>query len=153
MSDAHPFALLTGTWRGEGEGSYPTIEPFTYLEELAVEAVPGRPLAQWRSRTRDAASGEPRHAELGFLRAIGDGIELVVAHSFGIVETAAGTCEGTRFRFVSEGLLCTPSAKEVTQVERRYEFDGDVLRYTVTMAAVGVPLTHHLRAQLHRASD
>src|SRR3546814_12766732 len=91
MPGAHAFDWLAGVGSGTGEGSYPTIETFTYTEELTIEPVPGRPVAHWRSRTRDAASGEPRHAESGFLRSTPDGVELVVAHSFGIVETATGT--------------------------------------------------------------
>ena len=79
------------------------------------------------------------------------GVELVVAHGFGIVEASIGTFDGAALVLRSEGLLGTPSAKHVAVVERRYELAGATLRYTVAMAAVGVPLTHHLRAELHRA--
>src|SRR3546814_13776043 len=91
MAEPHAFDWLAGVWSGTGEGSYPTIETFTYTEELTIEPVPGRPVAHWRSRTRDAASGEPRHAESGFLRSTPEGVEPVVAPSFGIVDTATGT--------------------------------------------------------------
>jgi len=155
MPDDHPLAALAGTWRGDGEGSYPTIAPFAYREELVITPVPGRPLAHWRSTTRDAATGEPRHAESGFLRASAldldpPGLELVVAHGFGIVEAAAGTFDGRVLAVHSTGLLGTASAKRVDDVERRYELDGDTMRYTVAMAAVGVAPTHHLRAELRR---
>lgn len=151
MSDDHPFAALAGTWRGSGRGEYPTIVDFAYDEELVVIAVPGRPVAHWRSVTRDAATGEPRHAESGFLRATPNGIELVVAHSFGIVETAVGSFDGNVLALRSSGLTGTPSAKQVDETERRYELDHDTLRYEIAMAAVGVPLTHHLDGQLHRS--
>lgn len=151
MSDDHPFAALAGTWRGSGRGEYPTIVDFAYDEELVVIAVPGRPVAHWRSVTRDAATGEPRHAESGFLRATPNGIELVVAHSFGIVETAVGSFDGNVLALRSSGLTGTPSAKKVDEAERRYELDDDTLRYEIAMAAVGVPLTHHLDGQLHRS--
>src|SRR5918995_1803394 len=144
----HPFAALAGTWRGRGAGEYPTIEAFAYMEELAIEPVPGRPIAHWRSRTRDAATGEPRHAESGFLRSTANGIELVVAHTFGIVEATAGSIDGDVLALRSTGLLGTGSAKQVDEVARRYEFDGDSLRYTIAMSAVGVDLTHHLSAEL-----
>lgn len=150
MAAPHPFEALAGTWRGAGEGEYPTIAPFAYTEELVVAPVPGRPIAHWRSTTRDEATGEPRHAESGFLRSAGGAVELVVAHGFGIVETATGSFAGGVLALDSAGLLGTPSAKEVTEVERRYGLDGDELGYSIAMAAVGVPRTHHLRATLHR---
>jgi hypothetical protein len=146
----HPLAALAATWRGGGAGEYPTIAGFSYTEELVVAPVPERPLAHWRSTTRDAGTGEPRHAESGFLRATPAGVELVVAHTFGIVEVTAGSFDGSVLALRSTGLLGTASAKHVEEVERRYELDGDVLRYTIAMAAVGVPLTHHLRAELRR---
>ena len=95
MADEHPFAMLAATWRGTGHGEYPTIASFEYTEEFVITPVPGRPVAHWRSATRDAATGEPRHAESGFLRTTPNGIELVVAHTFGIVEAAAGRSTGT----------------------------------------------------------
>lgn len=150
MSDGHPLEALAGTWVGTGEGEYPTIASFTYAEELLVVPVPGRPLAHWRSTTRDGASGEPRHAESGFLRSTPAGVELVVAHGFGVVEVATGDWSDGELVLRTTGLLGTPTAKEVTAVERRYHLDGAVLRYAIAMAAVGVPMTHHLRAELRR---
>jgi hypothetical protein len=150
MPETHPLAELAGVWRGRGEGEYPTIHDFAYTEELVIQPVPDRPLAHWRSTTRDAASGEARHAESGFLRATPAGAELVVAHGFGIVEAAAGSLTPSGLTLRTTGLLGTASAKQVDEVERRYELDGDTLRYTIAMAAVGVPLTHHLRAELQR---
>ena len=34
-----PIAFLLGTWRGEGEGVYPGVDPFRYTEELSFEHV------------------------------------------------------------------------------------------------------------------
>lgn len=155
MTSDHPFAALAGTWRGRGEGDYPTIEPFAYDEELVIEAVPGRPVAHWRSRTRDAATGEARHAESGFLRSTPDGVELVLAHSFGVVESATGAMEVVAtgaydLDLDSDAMHATPSAKRVDRVRRHVRFDGGTLTYTIAMAAVGVDVTHHLSASLAR---
>jgi hypothetical protein len=151
MSDDHPFASLAGTWRGAGTGEYPTIDDFAYTEEIVIAPVPGRPLAHWRSTTRDALTGEARHAESGFLRTVEGAVELVVAHGFGAVEAASGTFDGELLSLTTTGVLVTPTAKLVEAVERRYVLSGDTLRYEIAMAAVGVPMTHHLRAELARS--
>jgi hypothetical protein len=37
-----PLAFLLGKWRGEGEGSFPTISPFRYGEELLFSHHPSK---------------------------------------------------------------------------------------------------------------
>ena len=152
MATIDDLAAFVGVWRGRGDGEYPTIAPFAYTEELVVAAVPGRPVLSWTSRTRDL-DGNPRHAESGFVRVVADGLGLVLAHNFGIVEVAVGAVDGAGagLAFDSLSLTGTPSAKDVTAVRRRYRLDGDDLGYDIAMAAVGVALTHHLGAELTRA--
>jgi hypothetical protein len=146
-----PLAFLLGTWRGEGRGTYPTIEPFGYREELVVGHT-GRPFLTWSHRTRHAETDAPLHAESGFLRAVGGGrLELVLAHPFGAAEVLLGELDGTLLRLASSAITTTPTAKRIDATTREVRVDGDVLAYDVAMAAVGEPLTHHLAATLHRA--
>ncbi len=142
---------LLGRWIGEGSGEYPTIQPFTYRETIEISQVPGKPLARWQTTTADAESGEPRHSEVGFLRSTGDSCELVLAHNFGITEiTVATPSEAGLFRFESQLIACSPTAKSVTEVIRTISVQGNTLEYDVSMAAVGLGMTHHLAARLTR---
>jgi len=148
----HVFESLAGTWQGEGAGEYPTIESFSYREQLTITPVQGRAVALWVSRTAELASGEPRHGEAGFMRATDGGVELVVAHSFGVTEVAAGALDGAgALEVASLAVTMAPTAKRVDEIRRRYRFDGDVCTYRISMAAVGVDLTHHLAAELRRS--
>lgn len=153
MRSGHPLELLSGTWRGRGEGSYPTIADFAYEEELTIIPVEGKPIARWSSTTRDAHTGEARHSESGFLRSMAGGVELVLAHSFGVVELSGGRIDGGRLELSSADLHATATSKRVDRVDRTYTFEGDSMRYTLDMAAVGMPLTHHLAATLSRAPE
>ena len=151
--DIAPLVPLLGTWSGSGEGEYPTIEPFSYLETVTFAHV-GKPQLSYAQRTRSAADGRPLHAETGYFRVAGPArAELVVAHPTGLVEVQEGAMsadEGLVIDLTSTVVAGTSTAKDVVEVTRRLEVVGDVLRYTVAMAAVGRPLTHHLAAVLRR---
>jgi THAP4-like, heme-binding beta-barrel domain len=158
LPDLHPdlqaLAPLLGIWQGRGSGTYPTIEPFDYLEEVAFSHV-GKPFLVYAQKTRSAADGKPLHAETGYLRVPQPGhVELVLAHPSGITEIEVGTytADGTKIALdmTAANIGLTPTAKEVSALGRSFRVDGDELSYSLQMGAVGQPLQHHLAAVLHR---
>lgn len=157
--DLHPDVLalspLLGTWEGRGEGEYPTIDEFAYLESITFSHV-GKPFVAYAQRTRHPVSGSPMHAEVGYLRVPEPGsIEIVMAQPTGLTEIYEGAVVSTATTLVidvrSTAVARTRTAKEVTVTERTFSLNGDELHYTFRMAAVGQPLQHHLSATLRRA--
>ncbi len=150
--DLEPLRALLGTWAGPGSGSYPTIEPFSYNEEITFGHV-GKPFLVYGQKTRDATSGLPLHAETGYWRPAGPGrLEVVLSHPSGLLELQLGTIEGGIIELRSSAVVGTPTAKPVAEVHRRFELseDAQVIRYDLAMAAMGQPMTHHLHAELRR---
>ncbi|HLX77471.1 MAG TPA: FABP family protein [Acidimicrobiales bacterium] len=148
--DVELLASLQGTWSGRGHGEYPTIEPFEYVEATTFTHV-GKPFFAYSQRTEAAGDGRPLHAEVGYLRMPRPGwVELVLSHPTGITEISEGPLYGTSLHLRSTTVARTNSAKDVSVIERDVIVDGDVLRYSLRMAAVGHPLTHHLSADLRR---
>lgn len=142
---------LIGSWQGTGRGQYPTIETFSYQEQIWLTPLPGKSVLAYSQRTR-SREGDPLHAESGFYRFAEAGVELVIAQPTGVAEAHRGTVTGNRIQFEQTGIVLTPSAVEVKEVRRVIEVEGDVLSYRLDMAAVGQPLLLHLEARLERTS-
>ncbi|WP_182359181.1 FABP family protein [Tomitella gaofuii] len=161
-----PLAGFAGRWAGGGEGHYPTIDDFTYEEEIEFSG-DGRPFLTYLSRTWAPVRSRPMHTETGFLRNVGGGeAELLVTQPTGFTEIhrgavetsgAVGTAEVVQAGsgsvvFAPEQLHIarTPGAKPVHGVRRRFTVDGDRLSYALWMAHADTPMTHHLSAVLRR---
>lgn len=154
VMEVHPdiahLGFLLGTWIGAGKGSYPTIDPFEYVEESTFGHV-GKPFIAYTQKTKDKTTGLPLHGESGYVRPVGpDRLEFVIVQPSGIVEMHEGTVEDATLRFRSVSVATTSTAKEVSEVTRSIDVDDAGLTYTVEMAAVGLPLQHHLAATLVR---
>ena len=142
------LSFLLGHWVGNGSGHYPTIDDFSYGEQVWFEHV-GKPFLSYRQGTKDASTGLPLHAEAGYIRPVGmTAVELVLVQPSGIVELHEGDVDGTSLRLRSTSVLTTATAKDVTAVERSIDVADGRLSYDLSMAAVGLELQHHLSATL-----
>ncbi|MDQ3158049.1 MAG: FABP family protein [Actinomycetota bacterium] len=158
-TDLVPLAWLLGSWHGNGRGDYPTIEAFTYEQDV-VFAHDTRPFLHYFSRAwitdEEGNRVRPGALETGFVRPTatesdeGTGIELVLAHATGFAEVWYGTIDGPRLTMSTDIVARTQTAKEYTAGQRMYGLvDGDLM-YAFDMAAEGQPLQSHLWGQLKR---
>jgi len=146
-----PIAFLIGRWTGEGDGAYPTTEPFRYRETIEVEDV-GDAFLLYAERSWSVDGGELLHTERGVLRAIGDGrVDLTLAHPIGVAEVSEGTVSGTALELRSTAVPRSSAGSPVAALSRRYRVDADELTYEVDLALDDVPETLHVWATLARS--
>jgi hypothetical protein len=155
-ADLEILRPLIGVFAGAGEGDFPTVAPFRYHEEVSF--LPRGPLLTYAQHTADPASGRPMHAETGFLRRAGqDGVELLLAHTFGLTELQEGHLEVAptpdaelRLTLRSTAIGVAGTAKAVDAVRRQLTVVGDELHSELWMSFAGISDAQHLRSVLHR---
>ncbi len=150
QKDIDTLAPFLGRWRGRGRGYYPTITPFEYEEECEYRPS-GKPFVIYSQKTWDSRTGEPLHQEVGYLRPKPGGlVEIVIAHPTGIAEILEGSIRNGKIDAESTHVGLTSTAKDVRKLRRQISVEGDSMRYTLFMAAVGVPMQEHLSCSLTR---
>ena len=153
--EVEPLAFLLGRWSGEGTGEYPTIKPFAFREEVTFEHN-GKPFLSYTQKTWSLVDDSPMHSETGYLRLAGPAprrLEIVLAHSTGLVEVSEGILEPGKIELISTNVHGTSTAKTVTAIGRSIVVAEDVFKYRLRMAAGGLPAHHHLSGELQRVSD
>jgi len=153
------YQLLTrieGTWRGEGQGEYPTVTSFDYRETLTFTRRDEKSLA-YEQRTQKRHDGQSEwltsHWENGFIRVLDNGeVELVNAQSGGRLEVLVGEVTEQagiiHINLVSKTILNDP---RMVSSARRVELKGDTLRYEMEMQTTKVEqMSQHLKIALKR---
>ena len=144
-----PLSYLLGKWKGQGEGSFPTISSFSYGEELTFSSLPGKPVIAYAQKTWKLDSGAPMHAESGYWRPKLDGtLEVVIAQSTGLVEVQKGTYEQDKSIKLQSQVV--GNASKVKEIDRVFELVNGDLSYVVQMATHLTPLHPHLKAVLKK---
>lgn len=151
-----PVLALLGTWKGRGQGEYPTLDAgFSYGQEVTFSH-DGRPFLRYEARAwlldADDAPSRPAARESGWWRLQPDGrVEALITQPTGTAEIAVGTAAEGTVDLSTREVALTPTAKQVDATRRRYSLtDSDSLTFVFDMAAVGRPLQHHLSANLRR---
>ncbi|WBB78998.1 FABP family protein [Micromonospora sp. WMMD882] len=162
----HPTldALLpyVGVWRGRGRGGFPTVEDFDYAQEIRISH-DGRPFLHYESRAwlldDESRPIRPAGREIGWWRPVLDSagratdeLEALMSVPTGVMELHIGKRAGTQLEFVTDAVVRTATAKEVTAGHRLFGIVEGALLYAQDMAAVGHPLTPHLSARLIRVA-
>jgi THAP domain-containing protein 4 len=149
------FTLFEGTWTGEGRGGFPTVTSFDYRETLTFTRRDEKTLA-YEQRAQKRYDGQTEwlvsHWENGFIRVLENGDLELTSAQIGRTEVLIGKIESTgemfRIHFVSKTITNDPRMVSST---RRFELDGDTLRYKVEMQTTAVDRsTQHLENTLHR---
>ncbi|MBB5159775.1 FABP family protein [Saccharopolyspora phatthalungensis] len=147
---------LVGIWRGGGEVDYPSIEgPYRFGQQVTISH-DGRPFLRHEARAwllaPEGNALRPAAWETGWWRPQPDGsLELLISHCTGILELFYGTATPQRWELSTDTVVRTATAKDVEAAQRSYALGGDdTLDYAESRAMVGLPMTPHVTARLHR---
>ena len=132
------LAKLHGSWKGKGNGKFPTIDSFEYEEHLDFEVNLSYPLIHYEQKTVLLPSQEPSHWESGFIRVLDDGmIEISNSQDSGRVEVLQGVMRNLsnisdeyEMEFVSIALANDP---RLVNTRRVFKVTNNTLEYSKFM--------------------
>ncbi|KAM8919556.1 peroxynitrite isomerase THAP4 isoform 2-T2 [Lycaon pictus] len=153
-----PLSWMLGTWLSDppGAGTFPTLQPFQYLEEVCISHV-GQPVLNFSFNAFHPDTRKPMHRECGFIRLKPDTnkVAFVSAQNTGIVEVEEGEVNGQELCITSHSIARISFAKEphVEQITRKFRLNSEgKLEQTVSMATTTQPMTQHLHITYKRVT-
>lgn len=145
-----PLTWLIGKWVSiSAKGSFPTINPFEYNEEIEFQSI-GQPMLNYSLRSWNAEKTKPMHLESGFLR-IQPGtntVAFMVAHNFGLTTLEEGEITGNELKLKSTQISRMSFANDpaVIGVERHFKLiNSNNLECVISMETENMSLSEHLR--------
>ncbi|POI28723.1 hypothetical protein CIB84_007527, partial [Bambusicola thoracicus] len=152
-----PLSWMLGTWLSDppGDGTFPTMKPFQYLEEVHISHV-GQPMLNFSFNAFHPDTRKPMHRECGFIRLKPDTnkVAFISAQNTGLVEVEEGEVNGQELSIASHSIARISFAKKphVEQITRKFRLNSDgKLEQTVSMATTTQPMTQHLHITYKKA--
>ncbi|XP_071999295.1 peroxynitrite isomerase THAP4 [Engystomops pustulosus] len=154
-----PLAWMLGTWVSDppGEGEFPSIPSFRYMEEAVISHV-GQPMLNFTFCASHADTGKPMHRECGFIR-VKPGtkqVAFICAQNTGVVEVEEGEVQGEQLTLTSHSLSRISFAKEppVQQISRTFRLTPEgKLEQMVSMATSTHAMSPHLRVTYKKVTS
>lgn len=151
-----PLLILEGHWEGIGQGTYPTLKPFSYKEETSFEVVKGEPYIQMTQKAwiLNKNSKEFIHWETGIISAIGlNKLKFYTCHMNGRIEVLIGDyverSKANRIEFKSESIKNEVGLKNAIRSHRIFIFDKDLFEYRLGISTYDMQSQKdHLKAKL-----
>lgn len=159
----HVLAWLEGTWVTDelAEGTYPTIKPFNYYDQINITSI-GQPLLNYVAQSWHPETGIPLHRETGFLQILPGTNKIVLSliDNIGLFTVEQGDLANDGSGIVdlrSTNILTTdasvPHFPTLTETRRVYQRNGDNLELVFYMATSKTPeLVEHLRAKYKKVA-
>ena len=160
MTNELPWRRLVGAWRGRGEGSYPDVAPFRYLEHTVITVAADWNMLHVVQETwldeGDGVKKKALHLETGLIMRKDDGSLLYsCAQDSGRTEVMVGKLSSTSERSLRIDWETTVHANDARLVRagRTWSVEGDTLHYSGHLSTVRTPeYRKHIEARLIRAA-
>ncbi len=165
---AEPLTWVLGNWKGKGNGGFPTLRPFEYMDHMRFkvidEAFEIEPLIHFEeiAWVIEGTKTIFKHWETGYFKPTPDGrLQLYICHNTGRIEITYGfylelDLEKRSFKlefesdFIrnDEGTIATMASKRILM------YDGSKLKYNLEMSTSDVRgLRSHLTSVLESVEE
>ncbi|XP_075057870.1 peroxynitrite isomerase THAP4 isoform X2 [Mixophyes fleayi] len=154
-----PLVWMLGTWVSDpaGEGQFPSIPSFRYIEEAVISHI-GQPMLNFMFCSSNPETGKAMHRECGFIR-VKPGtnqVAFICAQNTGVVEVEEGEVQGEQLSLTSQSLGRISFAKEphVQKISRTFRLTAEgKLEQTVSMATSTQAMAPHLRVTYKKVTS